>query len=692
MRLRTRIQSVRSFLLAAAICSAASVAHAAVPSPWLARDVGAPSPAGTSTYNSGTFTITASGVDIWSTSDQFHFVYQQLSGDVDVVARVDSLADTNSWAKAGIMFRPSLASGAAEALMAVTARNGVIFQHRAASGQWSDSDGIQSGGAPRWVRLVRTGDTITAYHGTDGSQWTKINAITLPLGASIYVGLAVTSHASGIATTSTISNVSIKGTAPAGVPAPQKATDIGSPAIAGSTTYASGLYTINAGGTDIWGASDQFHYVYQPISGDADIVARVAGLGAAHSWSKAGVMVRESLNANSRHAFALVSAANGYVFQRRIDTGGLSTTTSGGSGAAPGWLRLVRTGHKFEAYRSSDGTTWTLMGSDTVAMADQVYIGLAVTSHNATLGTTAKVDNLKITSSSSTNQPPSVSLTSPTAGATFTAPATIALTATASDPENRLSHVDFYAGTALLSSNTTQPYSFSWSSVPAGTYSLTAVATDAAGGKTTSMAVSVTVGGQTPSDGQPPTTPATLTATAASTTQINLTWAASTDNVGVNGYRIERCQGASCTTFAQVGTSTTTAYSATGLTASTSYSFRVRAVDAAGNLSAYSAVASATTPATPTVPKQVGFTASSDHSTSLVTGYRLEIFAASANPSTATAIATSDLAKPTPGANNEIIVDRATFFSGLASGTYQATVSAYGPGGSSRGTPVTFTR
>jgi chitodextrinase len=332
------------------------------------------------------------------------------------------------------------------------------------------------------------------------------------------------------------------------------------------------------------------------------------------------------------------------------------------------------------------------MGSDTVAMADQVYIGLAVTSHNTTLGTTAKVDKLKITSSSSTNQPPSVSLTSPTAGTTFTAPGTIALTATASDPENRLSHVDFYAGTTLLSSDTTQPYSFSWSSVAAGTYSLTAEATDADGGKTTSTAVSVTVGGQTPSDAMPPTAPATLTATAASTTQINLTWAASTDNVGVNGYRIERCQGASCATFAQVGTSTTTAYSATGLTASTSYSFRVRATDAAGNLGAYSTVASATTQATSTAPTHVAFTSSSDHSTSLVTGYRLEIFAASANPSTATAIATSDLAKPTPGTNNEITVDRATFFSGLASGTYQATVSAYGPGGTSRGTPVTFTR
>jgi regulation of enolase protein 1 (concanavalin A-like superfamily) len=599
MQLRTRFQALRSFVLAAAMLVAANAVQAAVPSPWVAQDVGAPSPVGSSSYDAGTLTISASGVDIWGTSDQFHFVYQQVSGDVEVIARIGSLSPTNAWAKAGVMFRSSLSGSSPEVLTAVTAGNGVAFQHRATSGQTSVIDGVVSGlAAPRWVRLVRTGDTVTAYHATDSAQWTKINSITLPLGTSIYVGLAVTSHSSGIVTTATVTNASIKSSTSSGgnVPSPQKAGDIGTPAIAGSTTYASDVYTINAGGTDIWGTSDQFHYVYQPMNGDGEIVAHVAGLGAADVWSKAGVMVRESLAANSRYAFALVSVANGYAFQRRIDTGGYSTVTAGGTGAAPGWVRLVRTGYKFEAFRSADGSTWTSMGSDTVAMADQVYVGIAVTSHNATLGTTAKVDNLKITSaSSSTNQPPVVSLTSPTAGATFTGPATIALTASASDPEYRLSHVDFYAGSTLLNSNTSAPYSFSWSSVPAGSYSLTAVATDADGGRTTSAPVSVTVSGQSSSDTQAPAAPTGVAAAAASSSQINLTWTASADNVGVAGYRIERCQGAGCTTFAQVGTSTAAAYSATGLTASTSYSFRVRATDAAGNVGGYSNTASTTT-------------------------------------------------------------------------------------------------
>jgi len=96
-------------------------------------------------------------------------------------------------------------------------------------------------------------------------------------------------------------------------------------------------------------------------------------------------------------------------------------------------------------------------------------------------------------------------------------------------------------------------------------------------------------------DTMPPTAPGSLTVTAASTTQINLSWTASTDNVGVTGYKLERCTGANCSNFTQIATPTTTTYSDTGLTASTSYSYRVRATDAAGNLSTFSNTGSATT-------------------------------------------------------------------------------------------------
>ncbi len=138
-----------------------------------------------------------------------------------------------------------------------------------------------------------------------------------------------------------------------------------------------------------------------------------------------------------------------------------------------------------------------------------------------------------------------------------------------------------------------------------------------------------------------PSVPANLSATAASASQIKLSWTASTDNVAVTGYRVERCQGLNCSNFAQIAstTGTGTSYNDTGLTASTSYRYRVRAADAAANLGGYSPIATATTLAppdttAPTVPggllatgagmSQVNliWTASTDNVG--VTGYRVE--------------------------------------------------------------------
>src|SRR5262249_39281334 len=84
-------------------------------------------------------------------------------------------------------------------------------------------------------------------------------------------------------------------------------------------------------------------------------------------------------------------------------------------------------------------------------------------------------------------------------------------------------------------------------------------------------------------DTQPPTAPGTPTGNGVSGTQINLSWAAATDNLAVTGYQLERCQGAGCSNFTQIATPSGTSYNDTGLTPSTSYSYRVRATDAAGN-------------------------------------------------------------------------------------------------------------
>lgn len=583
--------ALRAALASVMVVCVVGVAGAqTVPSPWTSRDVGAPGLPGRAGYSSGVFTIAAAGDDIWASHDQFHFVYQYLSGDVEVIARVDGLTMPHVWAKAGVMIRASLQGGAAHGYALVSAGRGVHFQRRTASGGQSTSTGGTTAGAPMWVRAVRAGTRVTTYYSTNGTSWTAMGYDTIALGTSAYVGVAVTSHHGGAYATARVSNVQVRTAGSStSLPSGQQTRDIGAPAVAGSAAYSNGTYTVRGAGADIWDTADQFRFVYQQMSGDVEVIARVASLTNTNSWAKAGVMVRESLTAGSKHAMTLVSAANGYAFQRRPLTGEYSEHTSGGSGSAPGWLRLVRTGDTFEAYRSSTGSSWTRIGSDTIPMNDTVYVGLAVTSHNTSTAATAVFDGVRITArSGGTNQPPSVSLA--TSGSSFTAPASIALTATASDPEGQLARVEFFNGSTRLGSDSSAPYTFTWSSVAAGTYRLTAVAYDAAGASATSASVSVTV------------------------------------------------------------------------------------------------AASATS-----APRAVSFTASSNHSTA-VTSYVLKVYASTANPSTSSPLASSDLGKPTPNSSGTITVDRSSFFSGLAAGTYLATVTAVGSGGQTQSAAILFTR
>ena len=153
---------------------------------------------------------------------------------------------------------------------------------------------------------------------------------------------------------------------------------------------------MSGAGVDIWSTSDQFRFVYEPLDGDGEIVARVGSLVATDMWAKAGVMIRQDLSADSPNVVAQVTAASGIIFQRRDTRAGLSTSIKGFAGGAPQWIRVVRAGSVFSGYYSTNGTTWTLMGSFTVTMPTRTYIGLSVTSHNPSLATTATFSNVSV--------------------------------------------------------------------------------------------------------------------------------------------------------------------------------------------------------------------------------------------------------------------------------------------------------
>jgi regulation of enolase protein 1 (concanavalin A-like superfamily) len=167
--------------------------------------------------------------------------------------------------------------------------------------------------------------------------------------------------------------------------------DIGSPTLAGSfADNGAGAITLAGSGADIWGTSDQFRFAYRSLTGDGTITAFVSSQTNTNSWAKAGVMIRGSLDPAAANAALLVTPGNGETFQRRTTAGGASTDTAtgGGTGAAPYWVRLVRSGSTLTGYRSADGVTWSEVGSDTVTLPSTVYVGCAVCAHtNAALST-----------------------------------------------------------------------------------------------------------------------------------------------------------------------------------------------------------------------------------------------------------------------------------------------------------------
>ena len=458
-----------------------------------------PQSQGSTTGDGSSFTVVGAGTNIWSWSDQFQFAYQALTGDGTITARVTGVQQADAWTKAGVMIRASLSPDAANAFTFTTSYSGNGFQRRSVTGGWSDWVPGCSCYPPTWLRLVRAGSTVTAYESSDGLDWRVLGPETIAMPASVYVGLAVTSHNADLTALATFSDVTVSSSSAALPPASASAwpsTDIGAPPIAGSDTAVDGLFTVSGGGGDIWDSVDRFHYVFQQVTGDTQIVARVASLQGTSIWSKAGVMIRGDLTEGAQNAAMFALGGGGWDFQRRVNAGGRSDWTSSAGGTTPGWVKLVRSGNLLTAFRSADGLNWSTVGSSVIAMPNTVYVGLAVASADPFGIATATFTDVTIGTPSASNQPPSnqppsVQLFAPTSAF---APATISLSATAGDADGAVTRVDFYANGQLVAFDTSSPFTATWTGVPAGFYSLTAVATDDDGATAVSNGVSLTVG------------------------------------------------------------------------------------------------------------------------------------------------------------------------------------------------------
>jgi len=156
----------------------------------------------------------------------------------------------------------------------------------------------------------------------------------------------------------------------------------GLPAPVGSFTESASGYTMTGAGADIWDRSDSFHYTYKRLSGSGSITAQVVSMTNTQNSAKAGVMIRQTLEPDSAYAMVNIQPVNEVQFLRRIRTGDISETDSQTEVSTPVWVKLTRSLNTFRGQYSTDGEEWETLGSLTMPMNADVYIGLIVCSHD----------------------------------------------------------------------------------------------------------------------------------------------------------------------------------------------------------------------------------------------------------------------------------------------------------------------
>jgi chitodextrinase len=350
-------------------------------------------------------------------------------------------------------------------------------------------------------------------------------------------------------------------------------------------------------------------FVSIPDAGSLDIgstgtVEAWVNLAAVNRWH--GIVAKGSANSADSHNYAL-EVNSGNRVECAIGNGGSSNVVASSATLAAGTLyhlACVWTGTQLQVYVNGVLSGSGFQSLTPLGNLSPLTIGQFGGGSDRASGL---IDEVRISNEARTqaqvqsdmNAPiagpappatdttkPTVAVTAPAAGALVSG--TVSVTANASDNIG-VAGVQFTLdGSNLGAEDTTAPYGVSWDSrtAPNGSHTLAAVARDAAGNRQTASGVTVSVSNDTTS----PTSPTNLAAIAASSTQINLSWTAATDNVGVTGYRVTR-------NGTPISTTTGTTFSDTGLASQTTYTYSVAAVDAAGNISAASAPASATTPA-----------------------------------------------------------------------------------------------
>ncbi|HWW09456.1 MAG TPA: PQQ-binding-like beta-propeller repeat protein [Candidatus Acidoferrales bacterium] len=412
------------------VAATTTVPPGVCPVNYSCADVGNSHRTGYQTYQGHVWTMQSSG-DIWDVYDTMRLIWQPMSGDGTVSARVVSMQNpADGWAKSGVMIRggtPGASDPSAPYYgVFLTPANGLAVQWRPSESALTSQlvYAIPGGtAAPIYLMVAKFTDVAhnntvdyTAYYSTDNVNWNVVpgSTVALNIPGALSAAMAASSHSTANTMTTTFDSWSVLSSSPpppGGCPAQWNCEDINGALPGGSQNLAAGVWSISAGGGDIWDVADQFHLVSQTLTADGTVSARVSSVTNAGVWAKGGVMLRNATgdpDPGAPNYSIFVTPSNGIVVQwRTVENGTTSQIQIAGAPGAQTYVMVDRwtdtTAHVtyYQALTSTTGApgSWTAVpGSlqQVAGLTGSLLAGIATDSWNQGTAATWTIDSVAI--------------------------------------------------------------------------------------------------------------------------------------------------------------------------------------------------------------------------------------------------------------------------------------------------------